>query len=82
MQYGQQNKCFSEVVYLPILKLHSFLAEANLLFIIKYVKFVTTVKIHYRVLQYKFGGNIYFVGDCTKYVFYDATITQFLCSVL
>ena len=60
-------------VYLPISKMHSILAVANLLAHNNksQICFVNAVKFHYRVLQLTavfltiFRGNIYFAGDGT-----------------
>ena len=69
--HRQQNKCNPKCAYLPISKLHSILAVANLLAHnnkswIYYCgqTFITAWQFFWQ--SEKFGGNIYFACDCTR----------------
>ena len=65
--HRQQNKCYPKVVCLPISKLHSILAVANLLAHNNksQICYCSQISLQSAAVSFSdaFGGNIYFAGD-------------------
>ena len=73
MHHRQQNKCYPKGVFLPISKLHSILAVANLLAHNNKSQICYCGQISLQSAAVNcsfsdtFGGNIYFAGDGAYY---------------